>query len=57
MVLNGQLSGAFSNMVYEREYPQCQVKQQGFNITNIGDGKCDGGLYNRFECAFDGGGK
>ena len=53
LILRGQISGVF----YEMKYPQCQVQQQGFNITNIGDGKCDGGLYNRYECAFDGGGK
>ena len=53
IILHRQVSGIF----YTMKYPQCQVKQQGYNITNIGDGKCDGGLYNRYECGFDGGGK
>ena len=53
IILNQQRRGVF----YEMKYPQCQVKQQGFNITSIGNGKCDGGLFNRFECGFDGGGK
>ena len=53
IILRGQWSGAF----YRMKYPQCQVGLQGLDITMIGDGKCDGGLYNRYECGFDGGGK
>lgn len=47
----GQTTGLF----YENKYPQCQVKLQGLDFRKIGDGICDGGLYNRYECDFDGG--
>jgi len=50
-VLYGQETGKF----YDVKYPQCQVKLQKDDIKKIGDGKCDGGLFNRYECGFDGG--
>jgi len=50
-IIWGQTTGLF----YNQKYPQCQVKLQGFDFRKIGDGICDGGLYNRYECDFDGG--
>ena len=35
VILNWQVSGTF----YRMKFPQCQVQLQGYNITNIGDGK------------------
>ena len=53
IILHGQVSGIW----YQMKYPQCQVKLQQLDIREIGDGKCNGGLYNRYECGFDGGGE
>jgi hypothetical protein len=49
LIMYGQKSGAFFRDVY----PSCPIKQS--DIVRIGDGKCDGGVFNTVQCGFDGG--
>ncbi len=49
LFLEGQISGKY---FFDR-YPYCTIPV--LNISNIGDGKCEGGIYNTIDCDFDGG--
>jgi len=46
--VRGQISHSF----FYAKYPNCPIS--GDDISRIGNGECDGGLYNRVECDFDG---
>jgi hypothetical protein len=49
VVVVGQSSGTLMRL----KYPTCEVRAD--EISKIGDGKCNGGVHNSFQCGFDDG--
>ncbi len=49
-IIIGQTNGDFFHL----KYPNCAIKSTE-QIDMIGNGVCDGGYINRYECGFDGG--
>jgi hypothetical protein len=47
--VQGQISGRY----FTQKYPNCRIPDGEYH--KIGDGVCKGGVFNTFECAFDGG--
>ena len=50
LVVIGQLNGTF----FSKKYPNCRIKKELSQITMINDGRCNNGLFNTFQCGFDG---
>ena len=48
-VVYAQIFGIF----FANTYPNCDIPNE--QIHRIGDGKCDGGIFNSVQCALDGG--
>ena len=46
----GQINGDF----FKKKYPNCAIRDKS-EIASMGDGKCNGGLPNTFQCGFDDG--
>lgn len=39
--------------IFKREYPNCAIAVD--QLSRVGDGTCDGGVFNTVQCNFDGG--
>jgi len=48
-VAYNQVNGKY----FRDKFPNCAI--EAADIVKIGNGQCDGGLFNSFECGFDGG--
>ena len=49
-IVIGQMNGSF----FEKKYPNCNIRDKN-EIARMGNGECNGGLPNTFQCGFDGG--
>ena len=52
--INGVVIGQVDGTFFQKKYPNCMIRNTT-QIASMGDGKCNGGLTNTFQCGFDGG--
>jgi len=45
--------GQENGTIFSTKYPNCEIKTN--ELVKIGDGTCDGGVFNTIQCDFDGG--